>query len=351
MDYVLIGGGAALIGLAIWDQFWTILGEGGGPLTRRVAGWCWRGARRLYAVWPSSRLLSVAGGLTIVCTLLLWMALLWAGWGLLFVAAGGALVDTATGEPASLGTRIYYSGYVLSTLGVGDVQAHTDLWRMLTALASINGLFQISFSVAYLIPVIVAATEKRHLAVLVSTIGESAQDVVLNAWDGEDLHALSTTLDDIASDLALLEQRHRTYPVLHYAHSLKRAAAIGPSLVNLDEALTIVVHGLQDRDDVIDQVGFRTVRRTLSTYLETLATVYGNWADAAPPVPSLDRLREAGVPVVEQDAFADALEALADRRRSLLTLLRAEGWTWDAVTSPDTEGEETRKSLYETYDL
>lgn len=62
----------------------------------------------------------------------------------------------------------------------------------------------------------------------------------------------------------------------------------------------------------------------------------GMWwqASASPPAPTtvmypdLDRLRDAGVPTVSDDEFADALADLDERRRKLLGAVDADEWYW-----------------------
>ena len=186
LTWISIVGGAALLLLALWDLFWTTLGEGGGPLTRRLAKQIWRLVFALHEVWPKSRLLSIGGIAITLCTVALWLLLSWAGWTLIFSAPGAVVHDTAAGEQADLWGRIYFVGYALSTLGMGDLQPRGDVWRVLTAVASLYGLFQISFAISYLIPLVLAATFKRRIATFISCMGNAADDLLINMWNGED---------------------------------------------------------------------------------------------------------------------------------------------------------------------
>jgi hypothetical protein len=62
-DAIVVALGAALVVAVLFDVLTTTLtlGEGAGPLTRRVLGWLWRGALRLRPRGSRSRVLSNAG--------------------------------------------------------------------------------------------------------------------------------------------------------------------------------------------------------------------------------------------------------------------------------------------------
>lgn len=55
----------------------------------------------------------------VVSLLMVWAVGLWLGWSAVFAAAGPAVVDAASGLPVGGWDRLYYTGIVLSTLGVG----------------------------------------------------------------------------------------------------------------------------------------------------------------------------------------------------------------------------------------
>ena len=349
IDAILIGSGLCLAAVGLWDQFWTILGEGGGPVTRRVAKGIWAGARQLHRLWPHSRLLSAGGAGTVLGTIVCWVFIQWLAWTLVFVGLDGGVVDAAAGEPADFWERAYFAGYTLSTLGIGDVQPRGAVARLLTAVVSFNGLVQISFGVGYLVPVVVAATDKRRVSIQISSLGTSSTALLTNAWDGHSLEALRPYLEALAPELARLEQKYRSYPVLPYLHGHKRPEAIGPSLAVLDEAVTLLRYGVPPEHTGIPDGTIHTLRRSLSTLLETLATALNQGPNEAPEPPSLEDLREAGIPTVCDEAFRSEVDGLADRRRTLLKIVWEDSWDWDAVTTAN-EGrdDEQLTSLYDT---
>ena len=128
MDIVLIGIGAALVLLAFVDAVMTTMtaGTGGGPLTSRLGRGLWRVLLRVSG-GRSSRLLSYAGALILLATVAVWVLLPWGGWTLM-VFGSDAVVDSTTGGPASVPATIYYAGFVVFTLGVGDFVSTTGTW-------------------------------------------------------------------------------------------------------------------------------------------------------------------------------------------------------------------------------
>ena len=214
------------------------------------------------------------------------------------------------------------------------------MWRAITALAAANGFGVLTLGIAYLTPLLTAATEKRQLALDVSILGESADQIVRRAWNGTDCSPLEPHLARLASSLTLLAQRYLTYPALHYFHSTDRSSAAAPSLAALDEALTLLTLGCPPR--VRPQAfALDTTRRAVSTVLSTLRSAYVEPADEVPPPPDLGALREAGVPTVSEAEFHQSLEEVEERRRLLLALVKGDGWNWNEVHHRAEEGDES----------
>jgi hypothetical protein len=326
--------GILLIAYAFLDLLWTTFLEGGAPLTTQVCARIAHGMSRIQSRCTTRRTISLTGLLAVVATVGLWIMMLWAGWALLFSADRTSVVDAVSGKPADPWERIYFTGYSLSTLGLGDYRPHGHFWQMATAIASGSGFLLFGLALAYLVPVISAATQKRQIAVYITSLGRSPDEIVLRAWNGEDTTALAPHLQSLTGMLALLGENHLTYPVLHYFHGRHRIRAAAASVAALDEALTILECGLQQGCS-LDLPSLGAARESITSYLDTLKPALIFPAVDLPPAPSLDNLRGMGVPVVSDKLFAAALAIVSERRRLLLALVRNEGWTWAAVW-PDT---------------
>jgi hypothetical protein len=210
--------GVVLVLLAIVDAVQTTLtaGSGGGPLTTPVGRVTWRLLLRVSSGHSSKRL-GYGGMLTLLLTVSMWVLLLWSGWTLIFAASPGTVVDATTGAPASVPATIYYAGFVVFTLGVGDFVSTSGTWQVLTALASFIGLFVITLSITYLVSVVSAAVTRRQLAESISILGRTGPEIVLAHWnDGQLSSQFPSRLQTLSTQLLKTTQQHLAYPVLHY---------------------------------------------------------------------------------------------------------------------------------------
>lgn len=322
-----------MVALVFWDLIRVTMGEGGGILTRRIASWPWRMFLRLQRRESRLRPLAVAGPFIILLSVGTWIVLLWTGWTLIFHGTERAVVHGQTQYPAAFWERVYFTGFTIFTLGIGDFVPNGRIWQVLTAVASANGLFLATLSISYLIPVIQAATHKRQLAVQIASLGQTPSEILLKTYDGSGYGPLGEHLMRLTSDLSKLEQRHLSYPLLHYFHSRTHTESIALSVAALDEALTIIEHGLKKQAPGVDPGFFNPARRMITNYLKTMERAFVEAAGEVPPPPRLDVLRRHGLPVVEDATFRTRLEELSDRRRLLLALVENNGWSWQKIDS------------------
>jgi hypothetical protein len=336
--------GAGLLVYAVIDLLWTCFLEGGAPVTTRACSWLAKGLLKCQARRTSRRLIAKAGLVSAVTTVLVWGVSLWAGWTLIFCASPGALVASDTGRQADVTERVYFVGYTIFTLGLGDYKPVGHFYEIITALAAGSGFMLFGLALAYLVPVVSAATAKRQLGVCIWALGKDPGDIIARAWNGADSTALNPHLVSLVPMLAGLGENHLTYPVLHFFHSTKRSSSAAASVAALDEALTILECGLQQGCS-LDVPSLGAAREAITEYLNTMAPALIYPAADNPPTPSLQPLRDLGLPAVEDDLFEASLSAVADRRRLLLALVRNEGWGWDAVW-PTAEERQERKPLF-----
>src|SRR5207237_8108833 len=135
---------------------------------------------------PAAAGLASVGG-----TVLVWGLLLWIGWTLVYTASPSALVSAETKAPADLAARVYFVGYTIFTMGLGDYQPVGPLYQIVTAVAAGSGFMLFGLALAYLVPVVSAATAKRQMAVCVWSLGKDPADIIVRAWNGADTTALA----------------------------------------------------------------------------------------------------------------------------------------------------------------
>lgn len=338
MSILALVTGILLIVLAMVDALWTTLTiGGGGPLTSRIGQGLWRGFLALHSAARSRlhRQLVFLGTVILMVILLVWVLLLWSGWTLLFSAQTNAVVDSHSGAPADLSGRIYFTGYTLFTLGIGNYVPRGGVWEVLTAVASFNGLLVVTLAITYLVPVLSAVTHKRHLAALIDDLGATPTEILRRAWTGSRFDGLSNHFAQIAPILELYSQRHAAYPILHYFHSASRRTATGPTLAALDEALLLLAVAVHP-DVRLAPTKTKPLQIALAGLLRTLQRRYIPKSDKPPPAPDLGPLRDCGIPVVDEDEYRKAVEEHSSRRRLLRALVEHDGWTWDDVRQQGT---------------
>lgn len=325
LAYLILG--VFLLILAIVDLMWTTLWvEGGaGPLTSRLMSWSWRTLRRIGE--QNSQLLSLTGPLVFAISLLLWITLLWVGWTLIFASAETALIDTLTRGPVSWHDLAYFTGYTMFTLGNGDFALQSGVWQLVTILTTASGMLFITLSVTYILSVLDAVTQKRAFAMGVSGLGTQGTEIVQRGWNGEEFQGLDLPLNMYVSQLNTLTSNHKAYPILHYFHTLETEEAPVVAIATLDEALTLFRFGIPEQNRPNDVI-INNARASVQSYLATLENAFIEPADRSPLSPSLDPLRDAGIPTVSDEEFAAALTDLDERRQVLLGLVEADARQW-----------------------
>ena len=330
--------GLAIIALTVIDVLSTTLtiSGGGGPVTTKVGNYLWSWVLRRHQASTcdrevAHRRLTKWGYVVALTPIVIWLFLLWMGWALIFSATPNAIVEAEKMTPADSWARVYFTGYTLFTLGLGDYKPHGPFWQLATAIASLNGFFLVTFSISYLIPVVSAATQGQQLATYISTLGKRSEDILLQAWNGENFGMLDQHLVALTPMVTLHAQLYPAYPVLRYFHSATRSRADAPSLAALDEALTLLEFGVKP-DYRPDAVAIYSIRQALSELIDTLNITFIKPAKQAPPLPDLDCLRALGIPTVSDQAFQLAVQSLSYRRRLLRASVEHDGWCWEDVT-------------------
>ena len=325
MEYVYLVIGVVLLVSTLVDVLWTTLWPDGaaGPLSSAMSSMIWRTMRRIGAHWDRAK--SLAGPVVLAATLFMWITLLWAGWVLLFASDEGSLIPSADIGVSWTG-RIYFVAYSMFTMGNGDFVPAPGRWQIATSLTTATGMVIVTLSVTYVLSIVTAVAQKRSFAASVTGLGRRPEEFVITAWNGRDFHSLDPTLNSLASQLALLSDQHKAFPVLHYFHAEQRTDASAVAVAILDEGLTIIDAGVPDVGR--NPVSFRSARSSVDGYLSTLHSAYPGTAESPPPVPDLAPLRLAGIPTVDDDEFHARVDDVAKRRRMLLGVVQGDAWEW-----------------------
>jgi hypothetical protein len=318
-SYLLVALGWALVLLVVADVFRTVLwsSQGAGPLTATITAV----GRRLLPHLPGRRrAASAVGPLALLVIVAAWSSLLLVGFTLVLEGDPDAIRTSATNQPVDWSERAWFVGYSLFTLGNGDLAPVTDAGRLLAVAISATGLFLLTLSVTYLLPVISASVASRSFAASARSMGDDPQDIVLGAWDGDRVQ-LDHQLRELSSSLGLLAEQQLAYPVLHLFRSSDPTTSAPLAVPDLDDLLTVL--------DGIDQraAPLATPRRQLRAAIDTYVSTYGTEVapNGAPAAPRTDRLADAGVPLLDRQTYEHALDELAEHRARVHGLVRADG--------------------------
>jgi hypothetical protein len=337
VSWLVLALGGAILVIAVIDPLWTTIWVDGhaGPITRRFG----RVVDRLLAlvIRADHRMLSLAGPVVLITTVLFWALLLWTGWVVLFSADAGALLDPHTKVPATLAGRIYFTGYTMFTLGNGDFAPQGGFWQIASSVTSLSGLFLLTLSVTYVLAVIEAVVAMRSFASQVWALGHSSEELVANCWNGRGFPAVELQIVSITEQLNAVIEQHQAYPMLHYYHAERLPQSVSVNLTIFDDALTIWEF-LVPADVRPAPAALRCARDSVREFLDGLRDAQIDESSNEPPWIDLAALREAGLRLLDYDALDRGGNELEVRRRHLLGFLEAERREWPCAVSRRTSG-------------
>ncbi|MDP9452940.1 MAG: potassium channel family protein [Actinomycetota bacterium] len=190
-----------------------------GPLAENVQRGVWRvlvaGDRRRH---QRRRLMAMAGPMMMVLTFVAWVATLVLGFTLVVWPFLG---DSFTSEPA-LGTlgfldALYYSGAMVSTLGIGDISPTSRPLQLASVAASLSGFSVLTGIVAYLLEVLGSLHNRVGLALRVGedTDGRHDGPRILHAWlADEELGDVRQRLEKWADLLRDAQEEMHRFPLV-----------------------------------------------------------------------------------------------------------------------------------------
>lgn len=315
--------GFLVLALAAWDVFVTTLTlRGGGPVSSWAARRIWGGLLAVHRRRASHRLLSFGGGLVVAGVLAAWVLMLMGGWALVFAGAPEAVVNATTNAPADLAARLYYAGFNLFTLGLGDYKPAGPWGQTLTVAASGSGLLAITLAVTYLAPVLSGAVSRQALAGEISLLGCSPRQIVEGARR-QGLEAFSGRLDGFSGSILKSAEQHLAYPILHDFHARHPRLALSLRLAALYDALLVLRSTTDSPPPTLPALS-----QAIELYVTRVrADVMPGGAADPPPTPDLTDL---SAPQAQIEA---SFEQAAETRGYLRRLVEHDGWEWPAVAA------------------
>lgn len=310
--------GALLIAAVLADVLTTSLQGSEGRLTTWTHHASYAALRLLYRLSGQQNVLTWSGSALVLNGYLVWCLLTWAGWTLVFWSQPQGLLWGSTGQAASPSDVAYYTGYTLTTLGYGDLQAQTRAARLLSVLASLNGFFILTFTITFLAPLAQLHGQRRALALRLHHWGPGPYALVAQAAHNHP-DGLSGLLSELEADLIQLDTKHRTAKYLHRLHDRHTELDLTHALPVLGDAL-LLMQGLEQPPSNLP-----VIREALAGLQQSYRRVQPQGTQPLPPL-RLEPLRRAGLKTVSDEAFAELLAREQPLRRGLYSMAERSGY-------------------------
>lgn len=349
MNVALTVIGALVVAAVVQDVFTTVLFPSSGrgiirkPLSRGV--WvAFRGIARRLPYGRRRTLLTFGGPVIISVNLVAWVVLLVVGFACIYQPALGDEIRASSGTTdTSWLTAIYYSGFSLTTLGMGDVAATTGGYRLLTIVQAALGFAGMTMAITYFLSVYGNLTARNASAQglhhRTGATGDPAQ-LVVGLADGGDLSESKEALSATASYLRHLCQSHSFYPVLRYFHYADVAYAL-PRILLLSLETATLIRSTVDPHDEGAILRSRSLDELFLSAEDLLARLGGDPDGGRGPTEAQDKawrrryedavavLRDAGIGVQPDADGYVRLRAGWDHR--LRALAEEMGYRWEDV--------------------
>jgi hypothetical protein len=235
--------GILILLFTFYDFFFTTLSGGGAAfITKFVSG---SGHKFLYfgAQIAGRNIYRLSGMVINLIVLTTWIILIWLGLYLVFSSNAQGIVND-NGRPADTWERIYYTGYTLSTLGLGNFKPVTPAFELLSSIFSFFGFIFFTASMTYFISVSSAFIHKRSLALGIRHMGRTPEEMVYRLLNQDEFLSrlkLSSLQEKIERHCTNLQ----AYPVLHYISSHEKADSINLNIAAFDETVSILFYSKQ----------------------------------------------------------------------------------------------------------
>lgn len=216
--------GGAIVLFLLADIFLTVLyaRAGTGLLNPKLNQGVWLIFRWIGRRLPrvSDHLLTFAGPVMLIVTLVVWVAGLVVGFALIVWPVLGSAIQASQGPtPTDFFTALYYSGYSLTTLGTGDIVPQTAPYRLLMVIEAALGFSLFTLTLTYFLSVYNALLQRNTFAMTLqhrtADTGD-AGELLAHLGAGGDLSSAQQSISDLADNLLTLLESHHFYPILHY---------------------------------------------------------------------------------------------------------------------------------------
>jgi hypothetical protein len=325
--FYLIAGLFILLAV-LYDFFYTTLSGSGAAFLTKFLSASFHSIQIIFFRFFGRNVFKLSGILINLGLLTFWMISFWVSLFLIYTSDPDSIVNSTTLRAASASERLYYTGYVLSTLGNGDFRSVSAAFQLLTSVGSFLGFIFFTTSMTYLISVSSAVIHKRSLALAIQNLGETPSAIVKNILNLDSRY----TLHQIALFQQMIDRHsisHHAYPVLHYYINSEKETSLSINISKLDEAVSILLSSPEAHHFNKE---LQILQYSLDHFLEHMESKYDQISESDKRFDidwkNLDLPEELSTHDFKYDRHK-----LNERRQILHGLLKNEGYTWDNVYS------------------
>lgn len=214
------------LGLVLWDIFQTIVVPRPTPsrlrLARHVVPPAWRAwraiATRTRSGLARDELLGLFAPAAAILLLVVWLAALVIGYGLILFALRGEIRPS----PADIGTAIYFAGTSVLTIGYGDIIAGGVVSRLAVLTAGASGLGVVALVITFLFS-LYGSYQRREILVVTLSARAKAPPSAITLLETQARLELVDELPALFAEwerwMAEVLDTHVAYPLLGYFRS------------------------------------------------------------------------------------------------------------------------------------
>jgi hypothetical protein len=331
MYYLLLFAGIFLLIFITTDFLATVfLQKGAGYLTRTITSFVAGIFKLLSRNNGENKILEYKVLVIIVMMILSWLFFTWLGVTMIFSSDPSSIVKSPSGDPTTFFEKMYFAGYTLSTMGLGDYMPNGTRWQLFTTMASASGFVILTISITYIVPVINNITEKKILSLRITSLGKSVYEILKIGYDGESFKPLDNPFFSLAEMILRFTKNHAAYPILHHLHTVNKDENAVIKLALLNEVCFVLLHHIPVQKQV-SQLALAQVNNALEVF--TASVRNKNLSEEPPPQPDIDRLeKQLGFEFIRAHADDPVENSQAAKRRIFFKgLLEDDGFTWEEV--------------------
>lgn len=319
MGTLYLVAGIILLLLLMYDFFFTTLSaNGAGFISKNVTVVAHKAIQRCVG-WFGRAVYNFSGLLMNIIILTVWVLVVWLGVYLIYSSNPAAITDSK-GIPADVWERMYFTGYTLSTLGMGDFKPTSPFFEFITSCFSFFGFIFFTSSMTYFISVSSAVVNKRTIVRSIENLGKDPQAIARQFLKLDKAYCFSQCIA-LQEMIDRHSVNHQSYPVIHFYSHPQPEVCLSIHIARLDEAITILLNSVQGEKLHTE---LQPLRESITTFLKHLTQNYSRTL----PQANGEGISES----LPYDIHVLDRNELHKRRKLIERLLRSESFTWADVT-------------------